>query len=383
MNKKITLLGSTGSIGKQVLDVADNIGIEVVALSANKDIDTIEEQIRRFRPRLCAIRNEKAALLLDKSLKFRNIKCDIMTGSDGLNACASIPEADTCVSSIVGIAGLVPTMHAIKAGKDIALANKETLVTAGKLVFEAARENNVKILPIDSEHAAIFQCLLGNDKKYVNRLILTASGGPFRGKDRKALEKVKVSDALAHPTWRMGSKITIDSATLMNKGLEVIEARWLFDMPADKIDVIIHPQSVIHSMVEYCDGTVMAQMGTPDMRLPIALALTYPERKQLNYEKLDFTKLANLSFEAPDIKTFRCLELAYSSINEGGTCPTVMNGANEACVDLFLKARIGFNRIAELIEDAMCHVEIKEESMENIIEADRLAREFVYSHADM
>lgn len=379
-HKTITILGSTGSIGVQTLDVARECGIQVAALSANQNVDKIEQQVLEFRPRLCAMQDEKAASELSKRLKEKNIPCEVLAGEAGVIACAEIAEADTCVASIVGIAGLVPTAHAIGAGKQIALANKETLVTAGSYINQLARENGVTLYPVDSEHSAIFQCLAGNRREDVERILLTASGGPFRGKKRDELQHVTAKDALKHPTWNMGAKITIDSATLMNKGLEVIEASWLFDVPVSKIQPVVHPQSIIHSMVEYKDGAVIAQMGTPDMRLPISLALTWPARTDYAFSKLDLTTCSSLTFEQPDMETFRCLYLAFQAMEAGGTMPACMNGANEECVALFLQGRIGFLQIAEYIEEAMeYHASHNRAitSIEDVLQADAEARRFV------
>ena len=378
--RKISILGSTGSIGVQTLDVARKMGISVVALSANQNIDKMEAQVLEFRPRFCAMQEEQAALELSKRLKAQRVACDVLCGEEGVIACAEAEEADTCVASIVGVAGLVPTARAIQKGKQIALANKETLVTAGAYMVQLAKEHDVTLFPVDSEHSAIFQCLAGNRKEDVERILLTASGGPFRGKNRAELQHVTAKDALKHPTWTMGAKITIDSATLMNKGLEVIEASWLFDLPVSKIHPVVHPQSVIHSMVEYKDGAVLAQMGTPDMKLPIALALTWPERVETGFSKLDLLSCGALTFEQPDLDTFRCLALAFEAMEAGGTMPACMNGANEACVALFLQGRIGFLDIAKYIEEAMdAHVSQNHaiHSIQDVLDADAAARRFV------
>lgn len=377
MIKSISVLGSTGSIGTQTLDVAKKLNISVKGISANQDIDTLEQQIYEFNPELCVVKNQEKALELAKRLQGKKIKCEIESGLEGLKMLAAMEGTDTCVVAIVGIAGLIPTLEAINSGKNIALANKETLVTAGGIVMEAARKNNVNIFPIDSEHSAIFQCLQGNRKEDVSRIILTASGGPFFGKTRDDLENVTVEQALNHPTWKMGNKITIDSATLMNKGLEVIEAHWLFDLDADRIDVVVHPQSVIHSMVEYVDGSIMAQLGTPDMRIPIALSLTFPERHQFNFSKLDLLKVSNLSFYQPDMNTFKCLRLAYDALEAGGTMPAVLNGANEACVNLFIRGIIGFNQIGDLVEEVMQKHKVMPLDLDNIINADMWSREYI------
>lgn len=379
-HKKIAILGSTGSIGVQTLDVARETGIGVVALSANQNVDKMEQQVLEFRPRLCAMQQESAALELSKRLREKKIPCEVTWGQSGVVACAEAEEADTCVAAIVGIAGLVPTAHAIQKGKQIALANKETLVTAGAYMMQLAKQNNVTLFPVDSEHSAIFQCLAGNRKEDVKKILLTASGGPFRGKNRQELQHMKAKDALKHPTWNMGAKITIDSATLMNKGLEVIEASWLFDVPVSKIQPVVHPQSIIHSMVEYNDGAVIAQMGTPDMRLPIALALTWPERTISAFSSLDLLTCSNLTFEQPDMETFRCLPLAFQAMEAGGTMPACLNGANEVCVALFLQGRIGFLEIANYIEEAMeAHASKNRaiQCIEDVLQADKEARQFV------
>jgi 1-deoxy-D-xylulose-5-phosphate reductoisomerase len=376
MAKTIAILGSTGSIGVQTLDVARNLGIRVCALTANSNIDLLEKQAREFKPLLVSAGDSGLALELERRLKGLNI--EVHYGLEGLKAAASIREADTVVTSIVGVAGLIPTVEAIRHGKNIALANKETLVTAGEIVMAEAREHGVSIFPVDSEHSAIYQCLAANRRQDVERLILTASGGPFRGKTAEELEGVSVAQALKHPNWSMGSKITIDSATLMNKGLEVIEARWLFDFTPDRIKVVVHPQSIIHSMVEYVDGSVLAQLGSPDMRIPIQLALTWPERAPNAFSRLDFLKCGSLTFEEPDRKSFACLELAFEALEAGGTMPAVMNGANEAAVELFLKEKIGFGDIPRRIAGAMeAHVVNITPDLDDIIEVDRWARRMV------
>ena len=373
MAKNIAILGSTGSIGVQTLDVAKNLGIRVSGLSANSNIDLLEKQAREFKPLVVSAGDAGLARELDKRL--RGLGIEVMYGVEGLKSIASLDEADTVVTSIVGTAGLIPTLKAIEKGKDIALANKETLVTAGAFVmFEAARRN-VRIFPVDSEHSAVFQCLRGNRHSDVTAIILTASGGPFRGWKPEELEGVKVAQALKHPNWKMGSKITIDSATLMNKGLEVIEARWLFDVEAERIKVVVHPQSIIHSMVEYVDGSVMAQLGSPDMRIPIQLALTWPERAENCFPRLDVLKCGSLTFEEPDKNAFPCLGLAYEALKAGGTMPSAMNAANEAAVSLFLEEKIGFNDIPRIIEKVMYkHIVNTKPGLDDIIEVDRWAR---------
>jgi 1-deoxy-D-xylulose-5-phosphate reductoisomerase len=376
MAKNISVLGSTGSIGVQTLDVARNLDIRVCALTANSNIDLLEKQAREFRPLMVSVGESKLALELKHRLG--RIKIDVLYGLDGLKAAASISEADTVAVSVVGIAGLIPTLEAIHHGKDIALANKETLVTAGPIVMKEAAARGISILPVDSEHSAIFQCLAGNKRQDVNRLIITASGGPFRGRKLKELENVSVAQALKHPNWSMGSKITIDSATLMNKGLEVIEARWLFGFTEDRIKVIVHPQSIIHSMVEYVDGSVIAQLGSPDMRIPIQLALTWPQRTGNEFARLDLLKCRDLTFEEPDMETFFCLKLALEALKAGGTMPAAMNGANEAAVALFLKGKIGFCDIPKLIERTMlAHNVNTMPNLDDIIEVDKWARKMV------
>lgn len=373
MIKYISIIGSTGSIGTQTLDCVRNLGIKVEGLSANSNIELLEQQIKEFSPKIVSVGTEALAIELKK--KIGN-KCEILFGLQGLIAVATMPSAELVVTSIVGIAGLIPTVEAIKKGKNIALANKETLVAAGALVMELARANNVQILPVDSEHSAIFQCLRCGNKNEVEKLILTASGGPFRGYTKERLKEVTLAQALKHPNWSMGHKVTIDSATMMNKGLEVIEARWLFD---SKIEVVVHPQSVIHSMVEYVDGSVIAQLGAPDMRLPIQYAITYPKRAEANFSKLDFTKLSALTFEKPDIEAFKCLKLAFEALKTGGTMPAVMNAANEIAVGLFLQEKIKFYQIADIVEDIMLkHIVNIKPSIDDIIEVDKWARKQIF-----
>jgi 1-deoxy-D-xylulose-5-phosphate reductoisomerase len=376
MAKNIAILGSTGSIGVQTLDVARNLNIRVSALTANSNIDLVEKQAREFMPQLVSIGDSTLALELERRLKGLNI--EIHYGMEGLKAAASMAAADTVVTSIVGVAGLIPTIEAIRHGKNIALANKETLVTAGSIVMSEAAAHGVSIFPVDSEHSAIYQCLAANRRQDVGRLILTASGGPFRGKTPAELEKVTVAQALKHPNWNMGSKITIDSATLMNKGLEVIEARWLFDFTPDRIKVVVHPQSIIHSMVEYVDGSIIAQLGSPDMRIPIQLALTWPDRSMNEFSRLDLLKCGSLTFEEPDRESFPCLGLAFEALKAGGTMPAVMNGANEAAVELFLKEKTGFCDIPRLISRVMqAHCVNIKPGLDDIIEVDRWARKMV------
>lgn len=374
MAKCISILGSTGSIGVQSLDVARNLKLKVIGLTSNTNIDLLEEQIREFRPIAAAVNNEAAAERLASRIK--DIDTKVYSGLEGMKKIAVLEEADTVVTSVVGIAGLVPTMEAIKSGKDIALANKETLVTAGSIVMEEAKRNNVRILPVDSEHSAIFQCLMGNTIKSVSKIILTASGGPFRGKNINELKNVTLSEALKHPNWSMGSKITIDSATLMNKGLEVIEAKWLFGLDLDRIEVLVHPQSIIHSMVEYDDGSVIAQLGSPDMRIPIQFALTYPERFGNSFPRLNLLEIGSLTFERPDFNAFPCLRLAFDALKCAGSMPAVLNAANEMAVSMFLNEKIAFVDIPEIIESVMKrHVVNIRPTLDDIIEVDRWARQ--------
>ena len=377
--KKISILGSTGSIGTQTLEVCENLGdVQVMGLSVNKNIKLAEEQIRKFKPKLVSVVDEDAA----KELKIAVCDTDtkIISGRESMSEISAMPEIDTVVTSVVGIAGLEPTMAAIKSGVNIALANKETLVTAGSIVIDTAKENNVSILPVDSEHSAIFQCIGSHSKEQINRLIITASGGSFYGKTADELENVTVKEALNHPNWSMGQKITIDSATLMNKGLEVIEAHWLFDMDYDNIDVVVHRESIIHSLVEFKDLSVLAQMGLPDMKLPIHYALCYPDRVPSDIKPLNLWELGKLTFAKPDMETFRCLPLAIKAGKDGGTMPTVLNGANEVAVELFLKGKIKFNDIFKIVENALSnHKNVLNPTLDDIIDTDRYVREEVYS----
>ena len=377
--KKIAILGSTGSIGTQTLDVVrNNEGLQVVGLSAGKNIEKLEAQIREFGPALAAVWDEKAA----EELRARtaDLPVRIVSGMEGLLELAAMKETDILVTAVVGMIGIRPTMEAIRAGKDIALANKETLVTAGHLIIPLAAEHGVQILPVDSEHSAVFQALHGEKREQVHKLLITASGGPFRGKTREELEKVTVEDALRHPNWAMGPKITIDSATLVNKGLEVMEARWLFDVPLDRIQVVVQPQSIIHSMVEFEDGAVMAQLGTPDMRLPIQYALFYPDRKYLPGARLDFTALKQITFDVPDLKTFRGLALALDAAKAGGSMPTVFNAANERAVALFLQKKIRFLEIYDILQGAMeQHSVLPAPSLEEILSTEQETYEWMES----
>jgi 1-deoxy-D-xylulose-5-phosphate reductoisomerase len=374
--KKIAILGSTGSIGVNALDVVSkNRGaLEVVALAAGKNIGVLKGQVERFRPKMVSVFDEDHARRL-KGMLDSTDRTEILWGEEGYRSVATANAAELVLSAIVGAAGLVPTLAAIEAGKDVALANKETLVTAGALVMERARMKAVRIIPVDSEHSAVFQCIEGNSPKSVERVILTASGGPFLRATRTELEKVRMSDALNHPNWKMGKKITIDSATMMNKGLEVIEARWLFGVDYERIDVVIHPQSIIHSLVEFIDGSVMAQLGLPDMRGPISYALFYPERTPGGFPPLSLSKVSRLEFQAPDLERFPCLRLGYEAGRASGTMPAVMNAANEVAVNAFLEERIAFQSIARVIEEVMTrHVPGAVSSLEMVLEADAWAR---------
>lgn len=377
--KKIGILGSTGSIGTQTLEVVrENKDIEVTALAAGSNIRLLEEQIREFAPRIAAVWDEKKAKELKERVK--NLPVKIVSGMDGLIQVSAFEEMEILVTAIVGMIGIRPTMEAIKAGKDIALANKETLVTAGHLIMPLAKENGVSILPVDSEHSAIFQSLQGGQQKAVKKILLTASGGPFRGKKREELADIQVEDALKHPNWEMGRKITIDSSTMVNKGLEVIEAKWLFDVDVSQIQVVVQPQSVIHSMVEYEDGAVIAQLGTPDMKLPIQYALYYPERRYLPGERLDFWNLGKLDFEKPDTDTFYGLALAYEAGRRGGSLPTVFNAANERAVQLFLERKIGYLEIPKIIKECMeRHKNVEQPSLEEILDTEEGVYEYINS----
>lgn len=374
--KNLAILGSTGSIGTQTLDVvrAHPDMFRVAALAAHRSDDKIEAQIREFSPAVAVLADEAAAARL--RARYHGAT-EILSGAEGLLAAAALSAVDTVVTSLMGFAGLAPTLAAIDAGKDIALANKETLVVAGELVMGAAKAHGVSILPVDSEHCALFQCLQGEDREAVERLILTASGGPFRGKKTADLAQVSLSDCLSHPTWAMGKKITVDSATLINKGLEVIEAHWLYDMPYDKIDVVVHPQSIVHSLVSFRDGAVMAQLGTPDMRLPIQYALTYPVRIASDFPRLHFSRLGALTFEAPDTETFRGLTIAVEAGRAGGTAPCVMNAANEVAVEAFLGGFIGFLDIYHIIEKTLAVRPVRRAvTFEILQEEDAWARQY-------
>lgn len=376
MIKNISILGSTGSIGNSTLDVISLFPdrFKVVGLTACENIDKLEKQIRRFKPSIVSLANERSA----KELRERcgNLNIEILSGMEGLIRVSTLHEADIVVSAIAGSAGLIPTFSAVRAGKTIALANKETMVMAGEIITKEANERGVRILPIDSEHSAIFQVMGGERWEEVHKIILTASGGPFLKTSSDERKRATVKDALKHPNWNMGTKITIDSATLMNKGLEVIEARWLFDVSINQIEVLIHPQSIVHSMVEFKDGSVMAQMGIPDMRIPIAYALSYTERLDLVMPRLDLAKIGMLTFEKPDMKKFPCLSHAYDAIRQGGTMPAVLNSSNETAVRAFLQKRIGFLDIEGVVTETMDRHEVKHiDTIEDVLMADNWARE--------
>ena len=375
--KKIAILGSTGSIGTQTLEVARNNGdLEITALAAGSNIDLLERQIREFRPPLAAVWTEEKA----KELRIRTADLDvkIVSGMEGLLEVAAQPESEILVTAIVGMIGIRPTIAAMKAGKDIALANKETLVTAGHIIMPLAKEKGVRILPVDSEHSAIFQCLNGENSVQLKKILLTASGRPFRGKKKEELKNVQVEDALKHPNWHMGRKITIDSATLVNKGLEMMEARWLFGVEPDNIQIVVQPKSIIHSMVEFVDGAVIAQLGTPDMKLPIQYALYYPERRYLPGDRLDFWTLGQITFEKPDMENFPGLRLAFDAAAAGGSLPTVYNAANERAVAMFLEKKIGFLEIPEIIQSCMeAHRVIPDPTVEQILETEEETYEMI------
>lgn len=375
--KKIAILGSTGSIGTQTLEIVRTNGdLEVTALAAGNNIDLLEQQIREFRPKLAAVWKEERAAELKS--RVRDMDIEIVSGMDGLLSVAAEPESEILVTAIVGMIGILPTIEAIKAGKDIALANKETLVTAGHIIMPLAKERGVSILPVDSEHSAIFQSLQGGQRKALHKILLTASGGPFRGKKREELKNIQVEDALKHPNWEMGRKITIDSSTMVNKGLEVIEAKWLFGVTVDQIQVVVQPQSIIHSMVEYEDGAVIAQLGTPDMKLPIQYALYYPERRYLPGDRLDFAALQQITFEKPDMETFYGLKLAYEAGRRGGSLPTVLNAANERAVAMFLDRKIGYLQIPEIIQACMeSHKNIEDPTVEEILKTEQETYQFI------
>lgn len=379
--KKISILGVTGSIGTQTLDVLrfHKDAFKLVGITANRNIELTLDIIKEFSPKYVAINHresyEKLLDLVDKEA----LDCEVIYGMEGLVKVATLDEIDIVVTSVVGMIGLKPTVEAIRHGKDIALANKETLVVAGELVMREAKERGVKILPVDSEHSAIFQSLQGNYHNKIDKILLTASGGPFRGFTLEDLNEVTPEKALKHPKWNMGQKISIDSSTLMNKGLEVIEAHWLFNCPYEDIEVVVHPQSIIHSMVQYTDGAIIAQLGVPDMKLPIQYALNYPKREGNISEKLDLFKIRELTFEKPDLNTFKCLKLAYEAGEKGKLMPTILNGANEVCVELFLNKKITYLKIPEIIEECMNKFNYKKEvTLENVINLDREVRQYIY-----
>ena len=377
--KKIAILGSTGSIGTQTLEVARNNGdLEIVSLAAGSNVKKLEEQIREFHPRLVAVWTEEKAKELRAAVKDLDVK--VVSGMDGLIEVCTLPEAEIVVTAIVGMIGIVPTIAAMKAGKDIALANKETLVTAGHIIIPLAQETGVKILPVDSEHSAIFQCLNGENRSQLKKILLTASGGPFRGRKLEDLKNIQVEDALKHPNWAMGRKITIDSSTLVNKGLEMMEAKWLFGVEPENIQIVVQPKSIIHSMVEFVDGAVIAQLGTPDMKLPIQYALYYPERRYLPGERLDFWKLTEITFEKPDMETFAGLRLAFDAAAAGGSMPTVYNAANERAVAKFLDRKIAYLQIPEIIGTCMEQHKVKANpSVEEILATEQAVYEFIES----
>ena len=379
MTKRISILGSTGSIGRQTLDVAEKLQISVAALAASRNVELLEAQCRKFRPELAVLFDEAAAEELKRRLSDMNIK--VAGGMEGLLATAVLDSADTVVTAVSGMIGLRPTLAAIERGKRIALANKETLVCAGELVMREAQRRGAEIIPVDSEHSAIFQCLMGcRDRSEVRRLILTCSGGPFYGKTAAELQKVTRVDALRHPNWKMGPKITVDCATLMNKGLEVIEAMRLYGLPLEQVTAVIHRQSIVHSLVEFRDGAVMAQLGTPDMRIPIGLALTYPKREENPAPPLDLLSCPPLTFAAPDEEAFRCFRLARQAAKQGGTACAVLNGANEAAVGLFLQEKLGFPEIADAVEAALDAVpQCANMTLEAALDADRQARDIVFA----
>ena len=377
--KYISILGSTGSIGTQTLDVVREHcdKIKVAAISGNNNIELLKEQIIEFKPDICCVMDESNAFALKRMLPS-HIKTEIISGMEGLIATAEYEKSETIVTAVSGMIGLKPTAAAIKKGKTIALANKETLVTGGKYIMDLSKEYNSPILPVDSEHSAIFQCLMANEKKSVNKILLTASGGPFRGKNEEYLKTVTLEAALKHPSWSMGKKITIDSATLMNKGLEVIEAKFLFDIEPERIEVVVHPQSIVHSGVEFKDHSTIAQLGLPDMRIPIQFALFYPHRMENSYKSLSLSEIGALTFEKPDLKTFKCLSLAFEALKAGGTMPAVLNASNEVCVKLFLDKKISFLDIGIINEKVMLsHTPSEIDSIETILQAEEFAKQTI------
>ncbi len=380
--KNISILGVTGSIGKQTLEVirCNKDKFNIIGVSCNERWQDLIPIVEEFMPKMVCINHSEAYDKFSQYCSDKGIEVELLSGMDGMVKICTLREVDIVLTSVMGMVGLKPTLAAIKAGKQIALANKETLVVGGEIITQAAREHGVHILPVDSEHSAVFQCLQGNEKNKVDKIILTASGGPFRGSSKEDLKRVTVEDALKHPNWVMGSKITIDSATLMNKGLEVIEAHWLFDTSYDDIEVVVHPQSVIHSMVEYVDGSIIAQLGSADMRLPIHYALFYPERIEGNYNKLNVKSLISLTFEKPDTDTFKCLALALEAGKKGALYPTILNGANEAAVELFLKKSIDFVKIPEIIEECLNRFDgLEKLTIDTIIAKDKRVKDYIYS----
>lgn len=381
--KNLSIIGASGSIGTQAINLirSNRDKYNLIAISVNTNIDKAIDIIKEFGVSYVAVTEKKAYEILKEYCSINNLKCSIYYGMDGLNKICTLDEIDTVLTSVVGMIGLQPTISAIRAKKDIALANKETLVVAGELVTKEAKENGVNILPVDSEHSAIFQCLQGNSHESLDKILLTASGGPFRGRKTNELKEITLEQALKHPKWTMGKKITIDSATLMNKGLEVIEAHWLFNCPYDKIQVVVHPESVIHSMVQYIDGSIIAQLSSTDMTLPIQYALNYPNRFKAAIKKLDLFEIKQLTFEAPDLSTFKCLELAYNAGKAGGLYPTILNAANEAAVDLFLRRKISFLSIQDIVQNSLESFRgYGILSLESIIEMDTLVKESIYNN---
>jgi 1-deoxy-D-xylulose-5-phosphate reductoisomerase len=382
MDKKISILGSTGSIGINCLKVVKNLnsigyGIDIVYLTTNKNIGELSKQIDEFKPKAVVITDAKAHSEFVDSGKHKDV--EVLKGDEALIEICKRDDYDILVSSLVGFAGLMPTIEAVKKGKRIALANKETLVTGGKIIYDLAAKHKSEILPIDSEHSAILQCLTGEDNSTISKLILTASGGPFRNLDKKDFRNISIEQALNHPNWKMGKKVTIDSATLMNKGLEVIEAKWLFNLDVSQIEILVHPQSIIHSMVEFVDGSIKAQLGIPDMRIPIQYAITFPERIQSDFPRMDFRKYNTLCFEEPDFDKFECLKIAYDVIKQGGTYPTVMNAANEIAIELFLNSKVKFTDIPAIIKNSLdSHVNVKDFEVEDILFIDKNTRNDVF-----
>ncbi len=381
MKKKVTLLGSTGSIGRQTLESCKRLGCEVVAISANQSVELLEKQARAFQPEYVALAD--ASFYKDLKTRLADMPVKVLAGMEGLCQLAALDQVDVVCNAVMGMVGLLPTMSALKAGKTLALANKETLVVAGHLVMETAAQSKAAILPVDSEHSAIFQCLQGNDRKNLRKIILTASGGPFRGKTKEQLRQVSLEEALHHPNWNMGAKITVDSATLMNKGLEFIEAMWLFGVSWEQIEIVVHPQSVVHSAVEYEDGSVIAQMGTPDMAIPIQYALTYPQRMETNVKPLSLSDYGQLTFEKPDLETFSCLSCAIEAAKKRGLYPCAVNAANEQAVTLFLQGKIPFYKIPECVQLVLAEADCKANeryTLEDVFQMEQTARNMVLEY---